>query len=66
MIKPYLPAFLLALLLVGADGGQAWASIRPYALTVSPFAGAYVFEGNQNLDNRAVYGLAIGYNFSEH
>jgi OOP family OmpA-OmpF porin len=66
MKKPYLPGLLLALLLVGAAGGQAWASIRPYALTVSPFAGAYIFEGNQKLDNRAVYGLAVGYNFSEH
>lgn len=46
----------------------AWsqAAIRPYALTLSPFVGGYVFEGNQQLEDRPVYGLAVGYNFTEH
>jgi len=63
--KQYRSAFLLVLL-IWAAGGPARAAIRPYALTVSPFAGWYLFEGNQRLDDRPVYGLSVGYNFSEH
>lgn len=45
--------------------GLAQAEIRPNTLTLSPFIGGYVFEGNQRLKDRALYGLAVGYNFNE-
>ena len=38
----------------------------PYSLSVTPFAGGYLSEGNQNLEHSAVYGLAFGYNLSEN
>lgn len=55
-------ALLLGYLLTPA----ARAANVPYALSVTPFAGGYVFEGNQKLSNEPVYGLALGYNLSEH
>lgn len=52
------------------------AEIRPGAITLSPFIGGYVFEGNQDLDelangfgdldNELTYGLGLGYHFDEH
>lgn len=49
--------------------GTCGAAIVPGAVTLSPFAGEYRFEGNQTvqgdtLDDSPVYGLGIGYNFS--
>jgi len=44
----------------------ARAANIPYSLSVTPFAGGYVFEGNQKLSSEPVYGLAVGYNLSEH
>jgi OOP family OmpA-OmpF porin len=57
---------VLAVLFSGViTAGSSDAAIRPYALSLSPFAGGYVFEGNQRLDDRPIYGLAVGYNFSD-
>ncbi|BCR05388.1 membrane protein [Desulfuromonas versatilis] len=36
------------------------------AFTLTPLAGSYVFEGNQNIDDDAVFGLALGVNIDEH
>ena len=47
-------------------GGGARAENIPYSLSITPFAGGYVFENNQHMTNRAVYGVSIGYNLSEH
>lgn len=44
--------------------GTAQAGNIPYSLSLTPFAGGYVFEGNRNLADRAVYGLAAGFNFT--
>jgi outer membrane beta-barrel protein len=33
-------------------------------LSITPFAGGYLFEGNQNLRNKPVYGLALGYSLN--
>jgi OOP family OmpA-OmpF porin len=56
---------LAAVLAVAIAPGTSRAAVRPYALTLSPFAGGYVFEGNQRLKDSPVYGLAVGYNFGE-
>jgi OOP family OmpA-OmpF porin len=36
----------------------------PFSLSITPFAGGYLFEGNQNIRNKPVYGLAIGYSLN--
>ena len=60
-------AVVAAVLLMGMLlSGAARAANIPYSLSITPFAGGYVFEGNQHMTNRAVYGVAIGYNLSEH
>ena len=66
-MKRFQAAIVAALLVMGclqpvvAQGGNL-----PYSLSVTPFAGGYVFEGNQKLKNSEVYGLAVGYNFTEN
>ena len=55
-----------AALFLGCLPGTARADNIPYALSITPFAGGYVFEGNQHTTNRAVYGVSIGYNLDEH
>ena len=46
--------------------GSADASIKPYALTVTPHISGHIFEGNENAKNAAEYGVSFGYNFSKH
>ncbi|MGW8313779.1 MAG: outer membrane beta-barrel domain-containing protein [Desulfuromonadales bacterium] len=52
-------------LLTALVPGRSDAAIRPNTLNLSPFVGYYIFEGNQHLDNAPIYGLAVGYNFTE-
>jgi outer membrane beta-barrel protein len=44
----------------------ARAANIPYALSITPFAGGYVFEGNQRRQDKPVYGVSVGYNFTEN
>jgi len=46
--------------------GTVAAQNRPGAMTLSPFMGGYVFEGNQDLDKGPTYGLGLGYNLDKH
>jgi outer membrane beta-barrel protein len=45
---------------------MARAANLPGSLSVTPFAGGYFFEGNQQRENMPIYGLSLGYNFSDH
>ena len=66
-MKRFQTALVAAMLCIGClQPLAAQAANYPYSLSVTPFAGGYVFEGNQRLHNTPVYGLAIGYNLSEH
>jgi OOP family OmpA-OmpF porin len=58
--------FVVLLLFFGLLPAASFAETKPSAISFSPFAGGYVFEGNQDLKNAPVYGLGIAYNFSEH
>jgi OOP family OmpA-OmpF porin len=42
------------------------AEIRPGSYFVTPMVGGYIFEGDQNLDHMATYGVGLGYNFDTH
>jgi outer membrane beta-barrel protein len=42
------------------------AQTRRYQFTLSPMAGGYVTEGNQEYDSGLVYGMGIGFNFTPH
>jgi OOP family OmpA-OmpF porin len=42
------------------------AEVTAGSVSVTPFGGVYVFEGNQDLNTSAVYGLRAGYNFTKH
>lgn len=59
-------AVFLILGLILALSGPAAAENRAGAFNVTPFAGYYVFEGDQNLDNALTYGLGLGYNITEN
>ncbi|MBL0700673.1 MAG: OmpA family protein [Desulfosarcina sp.] len=60
--------FFLASLLILLIGfaNNATAENKAGALTVSPMIGGYLFEGNQDLDNEATYGLGLGYNIDQN
>lgn len=45
--------------------GTAQAGIREGAFSLSPMVGYYGFEGDQNVDDGVVGGLAFGYNISK-
>ena len=44
----------------------AAASNQSGALTLSPFLGNHVFEGNQSLDTSSFWGVGLGYNLTEN
>jgi len=54
-----------AVTLVLPMAGTAVAEIRPGFFTLSPTAGGYTFEGNQNLDTGPLFGLKVGYDWTE-
>lgn len=67
-----LQLLVVTLAMVGAAllPGQVEAANRAGAVTLSPYAGEYQFEGNQYIENcliddSPIYGLAIGYNLTE-
>jgi len=45
---------------------NGFAEVRSNGFTVTPFAGWYIFEGNEDFNDRPLYGLGLGYRFSEH
>ncbi len=45
---------------------NAIAGNRAGAFIISPMIGGYLFEGDQNLEHKAVYGLGLGYNIDEN
>ena len=66
-MKRFQTALVAAMLCIGClQPFAAQAANYPYSLSVTPFAGGYIFEGNQRLHSTPVYGLALGYNLSEH
>lgn len=52
-------AWLSVFLLPGGTAAQMEAG----AFTVSPMIGGYIFEGNQDLKDKPVYGVGVGYYF---
>lgn len=62
-----LPAlFFLIATFLSFIASPAEAEVRAGAVTLSPMVGGYRFDGDQNLKNRPIYSLALGYNFSRH
>ncbi len=62
-----LTVLTLALVLLGtALAESSLAEVRAGAVTLSPYAGGYRFDEDQNLDSAPFYGLSLGYNFSRH
>jgi OOP family OmpA-OmpF porin len=45
---------------------SARSEIKAGSFEVGPFAGYNFFQNNQNLENRPVFGLRLGYNFTRH
>ena len=57
-----LGCILLSFVLAGSAPAQTLTG----NFDVSPFLGLYVFEGNQDLDPSAIYGVSLGYHFNEN
>ena len=58
-------AFCAAIFVAAAAAGPCAAANRPFAFTLSPTVGYYLFDRDQDLDDSPVLGLAVGYNFRE-
>ena len=65
MKSVFFRSILLSFVFVLVVSSMAHAAIKPYSLTVTPHISALIFEGNEQLENSAVFGLSLGYNFSE-
>jgi len=56
-------ACMIVFMTVATSG---FAGERPQAFSISPFIGGYSYDGAQHLQTRPVYGLRLGYDFTEH
>ncbi len=63
-IKIFIAVAVLALLSFFAQ--DVLAQIRTGSYSLSPFAGEYAFDNSELLENGPVYGLGLGYNYTEH
>jgi OOP family OmpA-OmpF porin len=54
--------FLIITLLTGS----VFAENLKGAVTLSPHIGGYIFDNDQNINSNPLYGIGLGYNFSEH
>jgi OOP family OmpA-OmpF porin len=57
---------VLVVLLLSVLGTPAWAEIRAGSFSASPFVGGFLFEGNQDLRHRPVFGARLGYDVTRH
>jgi OOP family OmpA-OmpF porin len=55
----------MVIFIIVALASSSFGQIRQGAYSISPFVGTYSFEGNQSLENKPVYGLRIGYDFTK-
>jgi OOP family OmpA-OmpF porin len=55
-----------ALLLILGTASNMRAELRSGSYFVNPMVGGYLFEGDQKLNHRPVYGFGLGYNFDQH
>jgi len=58
------PSVLTILLLI-AFSMPAFAEVQPGSYSISPFVGGFLFDGNQDLEHRAVYGLRLSYDLTK-
>ncbi len=57
---------VLTILLLIAFSMPAFADVRPGSYSISPFVGGFLFDGNQDLEHRPVYGLRLVYDFTKN
>ena len=65
-MKLVMQSFYVAVAVMLLVAPAALAGQREGAFTLSPLVGYHVFEGDQNTDDAASYGLAFGYNITKH
>jgi len=56
--------FMVIMVLILAS--SAYADNKAKAFSFSPFVGGYMFEGNENLNNKPIAGLRLGYDFTKN
>jgi OOP family OmpA-OmpF porin len=42
------------------------AQMEPGAFSIAPHIGWYIFDDDQDIDNAPIFGIGLGYNFTEH
>ena len=59
-------SFLFIFIAVFIMGATGFAEIKTKAFSFSPFVGGYMFEGNEDLKNRPISGLRLGYDITKN
>ena len=57
---------ILVVIMLLAVVTAAQAEVKAGSVSLTPFAGYYFFEGNQDLKNSPTFGLRVGYNFTNN
>ena len=57
---------LISCLMAVCAAWPVWAGNRAGSFNLTPLAGMYVFEGDQNVYPGPAFGLAVGYNLTEY
>jgi OmpA-OmpF porin, OOP family len=57
---------LIVLIVMMTAVSTLQAEVKAGSVSVAPFAGYYVFEGNQDLKDLPVLGLRASYNFTQN
>ena len=63
-MKKYFMLTVVIMLMAIVTAAQA--EVKAGSVSLTPFAGYYYFEGNQDLKNSPIFGLRAGYNITEH
>lgn len=66
MIRTASPVFILLACFIMFAAASAGAEVRTGAVTLTPMVGYQGFDSNLDIDDSAVYGLALGYNASKN
>lgn len=59
-------SMFLFVVLVSGFSSLSHAAIKTHALTLTPTISAYIFEGNEGVNNAPGFGMSVGYNFTQH
>jgi len=65
MKKNYVRILIMSVIFMIGLNSQAISEMKPGAVSIYPFVGGYLFEGNQDWDEDAIVGGSLGYHITK-